>query len=371
MDINTDNMLKVEKLFSVSSTYNTLIFISILVILLRVLSSSGPPKNIPLINGAKFYELTDLLARWRFSVKGRKLVKTDLAKANIFGIITDTGYQVVLHPKFAHEIRDNPILNPRKAFANLMHLDIPGFEATKEFVREDGLFQNAVRTKLLKMLFPSVLRKPVAQILPSCRRLRKYLRDSTRIVESIIHERQIAKTKALRQGKIPRKYFDAIECFEEAMCGEVYNPVHTQLTLSFVAIHTTSDMLIQVLYDLAEREELIHALREEIKAVLPQGWNKFTVTHLKLMDSVLKESQRLKPLGFVSMRRVAEEPLLLSDGTVIPEGSSILVSSERQWDEAYYPDPKTFDPYRFLKLRESPGHKASAQLETTSPDNLS
>ena len=57
-------------------------------------------------------------------------------------------------------------------------------------------------------------------------------------------------------------------------------------------------MLTQVLYDLVDREELTCALRDEIKTVLPQGWTKATVNQLKLMDSVLKESQRLKPVAF-------------------------------------------------------------------------
>ena len=70
------------------------------------------------------------------------------------------------------------------------------------------------------------------------------------------------------------------------------------MTFSVAAIHTTSDMLTQVLYDLCGRDALIQALREEVITVVQEeGWTKPTLYKLKLMDSVLKESQRLKPIS--------------------------------------------------------------------------
>jgi hypothetical protein len=68
-----------------------------------------------------------------------------------------------------------------------------------------------------------------------------------------------------------------------------------QLTLSVLAIHTTSDMTTQALFDLCGREELVQELRKEIISVLSQeGWKKAALYKLQLMDSFLKESQRMK-----------------------------------------------------------------------------
>ena len=70
------------------------------------------------------------------------------------------------------------------------------------------------------------------------------------------------------------------------------------------------------------------------------------------------------------MRRHVLEDVKLSDGTLIKKGSDLLVSGTRMWDPNFYPNPEVFDPYRFLKLREVPGHETSAQLVAPSPQHF-
>lgn len=70
------------------------------------------------------------------------------------------------------------------------------------------------------------------------------------------------------------------------------------------------------------------------------------------------------------MQRLAEKAIKLADGTTIPRNTLLYVSSERMWDATIYPDPGKFDPYRFLRLRNTPGHEASAQLITPTPEHL-
>lgn len=71
-----------------------------------------------------------------------------------------------------------------------------------------------------------------------------------------------------------------------------------------------------------------------------------------------------------SMRRLAIKDIQLADGTQLQKGTSLLVSGEKMWDPQTYPSPETFDPYSFLKLRETPGHETSAQLVSPSPEHL-
>jgi hypothetical protein len=148
-----------------------------------------------------------------------------------------------------------------------------------------------------------------------------------------------------------------------------------QLTLSMAAIHTTSTTVLHCLYDLCTHPEYIQPLREEIEAVLAEGNGKFikkSITKLWKLDSFIKESQRLSPPGLVAMRRLVMSDIHLSNGTVLPAGTSIAAPS---WavtrDDALFPDAETFDGFRFSKLREnSPGEENKHQFVMTGPDSL-
>lgn len=91
---------------------------------------------------------------------------------------------------------------------------------------------------------------------------------------------------------------DSIEWFQKESKRRI-DPATIQITLSNVAIHTTTDLLQQVMIDLAHKPELFEPLRQEVISVLSaEGLKKTALYNLKLMDSVLKESQRLKPVMF-------------------------------------------------------------------------
>lgn len=139
--------------------------------------------------------------------------------------------------------------------------------------------------------------------------------------KSII-DAEIERRKLIREGKIvdhedgdqnndqPRAK-DTIDWFEQLSesSGRSVNISHGQMALSLAAIHTTSNLLTNVMYDLAAYPEYIQPLRDEIKAVLAEDGElkKSSLLKLKLMDSVMKESQRVRP---VSMGKSKTKPVL-------------------------------------------------------------
>lgn len=141
--------------------------------------------------------------------------------------------------------------------------------------------------------WPALLRRIICPFLPRVRELRRQARKARILLDKVLAERR----KLESEGKTP-EYVDAIEWFKQVANGRKYDPVNVQLTLSFVAIHTTADMITQLMFDLAQNPELIQPLRDEIVAVLgTKGWKKTSLYNLKLLDSVLKECQRIRPIN--------------------------------------------------------------------------
>jgi len=92
-----------------------------------------------------------------------------------------------------------------------------------------------------------------------------------------------------------------------------------QLLVSFAAIQTTSLTAAQALFDLASYPEYITELRAEINQVAseePDGkLTKNSMPKLRKLDSFIKESQRMHPLGmdkaFSSLYMLCPRPPVL------------------------------------------------------------
>jgi len=130
-----------------------------------------------------------------------------------------------------------------------------------------------------------------------------------------------------------------------------------QLMLSLGAIHTTTMGATNLFYDLAAHDpSIISALQAEIKTVLAEHDNKVTaqaLQQMKLLDSVLRESQRLNTNSMAQFIRRVHKDTTLSDGTLLPAGTNIAVPTLGvSHDGEYYPNPNEFNPFRFAELRE-------------------
>ena len=167
-------------------------------------------------------------------------------------------------------------------------------------------------------LWPAPMRPIVHWFLPSCQRARAHVREARHIIYGVLEKRRLEKSRggttrcddavewyvlgsclvptpslANRTGPLTKH-----DRFEREAGGTYYDVAAVQLMLSAATIHNTADLVAQVMVDLARNPELVGELREEMVTALGAGgWKKASLYNMKLLDSVIKESQRLKPIG--------------------------------------------------------------------------
>ncbi|KAI9751190.1 MAG: hypothetical protein M4579_006169 [Chaenotheca gracillima] len=128
------------------------------------------------------------------------------------------------------------------------------------------------------------------------------------------------------------------------------------LFLSIASIHTTAASVTQIFYDLIDHPEYHDDLLSEIEQTRTKHngkWTKQSVGELRKLDSFMKESQRVNPIGFVTIQRSAVRPYTFKDGLHLPAGTQLsMLSYELAHDPELYPEPEKFDAYRFLRMRE-------------------
>jgi cytochrome P450 len=157
--------------------------------------------------------------------------------------------------------------------------------STKVFMAQDRL-----------SLWPPYLRSVVHWFLPYCQQLRKDVAVCREVIERKLKERENAKILREKQGEAPDEAQDTLEWMKKVAKGRTFDPTKVQLSLSMAAIHTTTDLITWLLLCLAQNPETIQPLRNEMISVLKaDGWKKTSLYNLKLLDSAMKESQRLKP----------------------------------------------------------------------------
>ncbi|KAH7390475.1 cytochrome P450 [Pyrenochaeta sp. MPI-SDFR-AT-0127] len=239
---------------------------------------------------------------------------------------------------------------------------------SKEYAVDTFIAARALRQ------WPSILRPIVHWFIPECRKIRAELKQAREIIIPLVNEHR-----------------QKIRWMDDTAKGRLYDVALAQLGLAFAAIHTTTEMISGLLGDLCANPEYFEPLRQEIRTVFGEkGWKKSSLHELRLMDSVMKESQRhhfgdigkLKParLGVsfeplltnikAAMTRISEKQISLSDGTLIPKGTLTMVSIENMQDTSIFPDPNAFKGRRFLDIRERPGNENRWQFVTTSPEHL-
>ncbi|CAK4034814.1 ent-kaurene oxidase [Lecanosticta acicola] len=210
-----------------------------------------------------------------------------------------------------------------------------------------------------KMLqaFPSWLRPLAAPFLPPLRRVKRFHQRILDLLGPGIERRrkQIAENEA-RSADMLDWLIKNAHRFPHDISSD-YDIARVQQSLSAVAIHTTALTAVATLYDLSCEPKIMEDVRSEIGEVLQRNGGQMTsraLYEMKLLDAVCKESQRLNPADLLSARRKVMKPYTFSDGVEVPVGAMLAVPVYTYArDPAQFPQPDTFDPYRFTRLREN------------------
>jgi cytochrome P450 len=248
----------------------------------------------------------------------------------------------------------------------------PRFSENKEWCRISISFTvELMIASAICRFVPWPLRWPVERLLPICRRVRKDYRACAKMLAPVLKERDDELAAAEREGRKPNLPDDSIEWFRNAAHGRHFEETDLQIALQLAAIHTTSDLLTQTILDLLVNPDLIQPLRQEAVEVLSKyGWKKLALTELRLLDSVFKETQRLKPIAMASMHREATADVDLGNGIKIRKGEALGVSAHQMWAADHYEEPEKYDGFRFMKRRKIEGLENKSLLVATSNDHL-
>ncbi|RAQ99102.1 cytochrome P450 [Stemphylium lycopersici] len=225
--------------------------------------------------------------------------------------------------------------------------------------------QGGMAARKLRGMHP-LLRVFARWWLPELRVCRQQVAKARRIIEPLVQDRLQKKA----HGKGTEKTADMLSWLDDkAKAKRVkIDFAKFQLLLVVVAVHTTAETVSMLMADLIENENAIPRLREEMVSILStHDWKKTSLASMTLLDSAMKESQRMNPITDLTLQRTALRNVTLSDGTIIPKDYRVAVEHRLQ-DSTLYPNPDQFELDRFLKLRGT--DRSKWNFVTGSPEHL-
>nr|Q9C449.1 RecName: Full=Cytochrome P450 monooxygenase paxP; AltName: Full=Paxilline synthesis protein P [Penicillium paxilli]AAK11528.1 PaxP [Penicillium paxilli] len=269
-------------------------------------------------------------------------------------------------------------INPYTVFLRLVARVGARIFIGDELCREEKWLQasidytkNIFLTIALMRPMPGFLHPIVGRILPSSRSLKdqlSYIQQD--LLGPVIKERRRLEASSDSEYKKPDDFLQwMMDLAQNENESHPDNLSHRLLGITSMAVvHTSAMSMTHILYDLLTMPDLIEPLRDEIRNEI-KDWNKATqadLSRLIIMDSFLKESQRLNPPGDLSFHRVVKKDLTLSDGLFLPKGTHIcMAAGPISKDPDVVSDPDTFDAFRFVKQRT-----ATSGFVSTGPNNM-
>ncbi|RYP60402.1 hypothetical protein DL769_008138 [Monosporascus sp. CRB-8-3] len=209
--------------------------------------------------------------------------------------------------------------------------------------------------------WPQLLRPVGKYFVPEVQTLRDHYRSMYEFLVPVVRERRRLLLQGAGKENVPDDMLQwMVRKAHEFDVRTDEELAENQLVLSFAAIHLTAMAATNLVYDLVGvSPEIIPELRKEILDVMRANdsvMSAHALFQMKLLDSVMRESQRFNPAAIVRFARKVMKPLRFSDGTEIPAGSNVALplctyADSHLRDPDYYPEPAIFNPHRFADIR--------------------
>ncbi|KAJ3578912.1 hypothetical protein NPX13_g1650 [Xylaria arbuscula] len=142
----------------------------------------------------------------------------------------------------------------------------------------------------------------------------------------------------------------------------------------FASMYGTSFIALQSLFSLIGTPNSLIEVREEIERVTQNElkgspvWTRHALGELKLMDSFMKETLRMKPFQEATIQRYAMTPYTFKNGLQVPAGTVISFPNLRyNTDPSNMSEAGTFDGRRWFRRRFTPG-MSKFQFASTAED---
>ncbi|KAK0641430.1 cytochrome P450 [Cercophora newfieldiana] len=260
-------------------------------------------------------------------------------------------------------------VNPYPIFAYIIARLAAKTFASAELSRNDewlGIMIGVTQTSMaaahaLRASWPWWTRWLARYVFPPVKKVVADRARAAEILRPILEERVAALHSDSEKSERPNDGIQwLVEYYHARGKGARLTPellAQNQLFYAMAAIHSSTAILLSVLYDLIdERQANVKAeLVDEIEQVHKEfgSWTRQAVSKLVKLDSFMKESQRVHYVGHARVTRAAQVPYTFKDGLHLPKGTMIqFLHSGPQQDPDFFPEPETFDPWRFLKKRQ-------------------
>ncbi|CAZ84119.1 unnamed protein product [Tuber melanosporum] len=225
---------------------------------------------------------------------------------------------------------------------------------------------------------PKLLRPFFAYIWNSAGSVKSNKRKAQSLLAPVIQRRLEEEGLAEKNGTVRQNHRDLLQWLTARVTPDHKNVnvlSGMQLMTGLASIHTTGTGFTNMIFDLAEHQECIQPIREEMETLIAANGgvlDRATLRKMRKTDSFLRESFRTK-LSLLGFNRMIMKNMTLSDGTYLPKGTLVAAPAAIfSSDPGFVEDPEVFDGFRWYKKSLGVADRAvdNNNASNTSPTNL-